>query len=101
MGGWAGGDSAPHWWGVGTLPNMMAIESIHGGSLGGVGLKMLLKNSCEGVHLLVKLLAISLQACKFIKDELLHTYFSSILATFLVNIYCFKIPGALIFQSTS
>ena len=29
------------------------------------GLEMLLKNTCEGVHLLVKLLAISRQACKF------------------------------------
>ena len=31
-----------------------------------------LKNTCEGVHLLVKLPAISLQACKFTKNELLH-----------------------------
>ena len=28
---------------------------------------MLSKNTCEGVHLIVKLLAISLQACKFTK----------------------------------
>ena len=31
------------------------------------GLKMLLKNICEGVHLLVKLPAISLQPCNLLK----------------------------------
>ena len=45
-------------------------------------LKMLSKNTCEGVHLIVKLPAISLQASKFTKYELLHTYFSRILARF-------------------
>ena len=45
-------------------------------------LKMLLKSACEGVHLIVKLSAISLQACKFAKNELLHTDFSRILARF-------------------
>ena len=44
-------------------------------------LKMLLKNTCEGVHLLEKLPAISLQACKFTENEL-HTYFSRVLARF-------------------
>ena len=44
---------------------------------------MLLKNTCEGVQLIVKLLAISLQACKFTKRELLHKYFSRILVTIL------------------
>ena len=39
------------------------------------GLKILLKNTCGGVHLIVKLQAISLQACKFTKNELLHSYF--------------------------
>ena len=39
---------------------------------------MLLKKTCERVHLSVKLLAINLQACKFTKNELLHTYFSRI-----------------------
>ena len=39
-----------------------------------------LKNTCEGVHLLVKLPAVSLQACNFTKNELLHAYFSRILA---------------------
>ena len=43
---------------------------------------MLSKNTCEGVHLIVKLPAISLQACKFTKNELIHTYFSRILAIF-------------------
>ena len=57
------------------------LESIHGGKHGGK-LKTLLKNTCQGVHLLVKLPAISLQACKFTKNELLHTYFSRILARF-------------------
>ena len=33
---------------------------IHGGSIRGRGLKMLLKNTCEGVYLIVKLPAISL-----------------------------------------
>ena len=45
-------------------------------------LKMLSKNTCKGVHLIVKLPAISLQASKFTKNELLHTYFSRILARF-------------------
>ena len=36
---------------------------------------MLSKNTGEGVHLIVKLPAINLQACKFTKNELLHTYF--------------------------
>ena len=54
-----------------------------GGSSQNMGeLKMLSKNTCEGVHLIVKLPAISLQACKFIKNELLQTYFSRILAKF-------------------
>ena len=43
--------------------------------MGGGGLKMLSKNTCEGLHLILKLSAISLQACKFTKNELLHTYF--------------------------
>ena len=47
---------------------------------GNEGLKMLLKNTCEGVHRLVKLPPISLQACKSTQCGLLHTYFSRILA---------------------
>ena len=56
------------------------LKSKHGGSMG--ELKMLSKNTCEGVHLIVKLPAISLQASKFTKNELLQTYFSRILARF-------------------
>ena len=50
---------------------------IAGWGVGG-GDKMLLRNICEGVLMLVKLSAIRLQACKFTKNELLHTYFSRI-----------------------
>ena len=38
-------------------------------------LKFLLKNTCGRVHFIVKLPAIILQACKFNKNELLHSYF--------------------------
>ena len=55
-------------------------KSIDGGSMG--GLKMLSKDTCEGVHLIVKLPAISLRVSKVTKNELLHTYFSRILARF-------------------
>ena len=65
------GDCAKIWWSW--------LESIHGGACG--RLKTLLKNTSQGVHLLVKLSAISLQVCKFTKNELLHIYFSRILAT--------------------
>ena len=41
------------------------------GEEGGEG-KMLLKNICEEVHMSVNLPAISLQACKFTKNELIH-----------------------------
>ena len=43
---------------------------------------MVSKNICEGVRLLVKLPALSMEACKFTKNELLHTYFSRVLARF-------------------
>ena len=49
---------------------------------------MLLKNTCEGVYLIVKLPAISLQAGRFTENELLHIYFSKILARFQIIIYC-------------
>ena len=52
---------------------MWGLKLIHGGSM--AVLKMLSKNTCEVVHLIVELPAISLQACKFTKNELLHTYF--------------------------
>ena len=45
------------------------------------GLKTVLKNTCEEAHLLVKLLAVSLQACKFTNNDL-HAYSSRILARF-------------------
>ena len=36
---------------------------------------MLLKNTCHGVHISLQAYKpISLQACKFVKNELLHTY---------------------------
>ena len=63
------------------------LKSIHWGSMGG-GLKIMLKNTCGGVHLIVKLPAISLPACKFTKNELLHSCFWRILARFYVIIYC-------------
>ena len=75
--------------GGGALQNLMeeggGLKSIHGRSIGeggGGGVKMLSKNTREGVHLKVKLPAISLQACKFTKNEFLHKYFSRILARF-------------------
>ena len=52
----------------------VGLTQYMGGAWGG-GLKMPSKNTCDGVHLMVKLPAISLQACKFNKNELLHTYF--------------------------
>ena len=68
------------WWG--------GLKSIHGESIGEGWFKMLSKNTCKGVHLIVKLLAIILQAYKSTKNELLHTHFSRILGRFLVIIYC-------------
>ena len=68
----------------GALPNLIGgLKSIHGGSMeGGGALKMLSKNTCEGVHLMVKFSAISLQASKFTKNDFLHTYCPRILARF-------------------
>ena len=68
-------------WGGGAPQNLMGgLKSKHGGSLG--ELKMLSTNTCKGVHLIVKLPAISLQASKSVKSEHLHTYFSRILPRF-------------------
>ena len=70
-----------------ALQNLMwgggggGLNTIHGGSMRGGGAKMLSKKTCEGVHSIIKLPAISLQDCKFTKDEL-HTYFSRISAIF-------------------
>ena len=58
------------------------LQSIHGEEIRVGVVEMLLKNICEGVHTLVNLPAISLQAYKFSKNELLHTYFSRILTRF-------------------
>ena len=71
---WGGGGGPPQ--------NLMGIRlsQYMGGAWG--ELKMLSKNTCEGVHLIEKLLAISLQASKFTKNELFHIYFSRILARF-------------------
>ena len=73
--------------GGGGIPIMGGSSKFDGGRLsqymgGAWGLKILPKNTCEGVHLIVKLPALSLQASKFTKNELLHTYFSRILARF-------------------
>ena len=60
--------------GRGALQNLMGgggLSQYMGGGEHGE-FKMLLKNTCEGVHLLVKLPAISLQAYKFTKNELLR-----------------------------
>ena len=65
-------------WGGGAWVNTCGEHDGEGGG----GLKTLLKNTYEGVHLLVKLPAKSLQACEFTKNEVLHTYFSRILAWF-------------------
>ena len=70
----------PNWEGGGSSKfDRGGLRSIHGGSMG--GLKMLSKNTCEGVHLIIKLLAKSLQACKFTKNER-HLYFSRVLPRF-------------------
>ena len=74
--------------GVENMGGLCLIFDGEGGSLSQYmvgawgGLKMLTKNTCERVHLIVKLQAISLKACRFTKNELLHTYFSRILARF-------------------
>ena len=64
-----------------ALQNLMGVACVTTWGKHG-GLKTLLKNTFQGVPLLVKLLAISLQTSKFTKNELLRTYFSSILARF-------------------
>ena len=67
--------------GGGTLHNLMGGALVNAWGQHG-GLKMMLKNTCEGVNLKVKLPAISLQTCKFTKNEFLHTHFSRILTGF-------------------
>ena len=62
---------------------------------------MLLKNTCDGVHALVKVPTISLQVCKFIKNELLHTCFkdfSLILSYYLIFLEIISWKGDFTFQ---
>ena len=70
---------------------------------------MLSKNTGEGVHLIKKLPAVSLQASKSTKNELLDTSFSRILARFLFivlflgiiswkGVSCFNGGGGLFFR---
>ena len=76
---------------LGALQYLMGeLESIQG-EHGGLKVKSL-KNTCEGVHLLVKLPAIRLQACNFTNNELFPKHFLRIL-TYM----CFSIPGTPIF----
>ena len=56
----------PHWGRGGSSKLGEGYLSQYMGEHEG-GLKMLSKNTCEGVHLIVKLPAISLQAFKFTK----------------------------------
>ena len=65
---WRGG-------GAGSSFDGGSLSQYMGGTWVGGGLKMLSRNTCDGAHLIVTLPAISLQACKFTKNELLHTYF--------------------------
>ena len=65
-------------WGWGPSKFDGGLKSVHKGEHG--EFKMLSEDTCEGVYLIVKLPAISLQACKFTKNELLLIYFSRILA---------------------
>ena len=58
----------------------------------------MLKNTCEGVHLSAKLFAISLQTCKFTKNEL-HTYFSSILARFYIIYFVLELQEHLFYKA--
>ena len=60
-----GGGSSKFDWGEGVGGG---LSKYMGGAWG--RLKMLSKNTCDGVHLIVKLPAVSLQACKFTKNEL-------------------------------
>ena len=71
------------------------------GEQAGGRLKPVFTNTCEEVqevHLLVKLPTVSLQDCKFTKNELLYTYFSRILARFKVIICVLEFQGHLFFK---
>ena len=65
--------------GIGKTRNSLELEEGGGGAEVNIwgeygGIKMLSKNTGDGVHLIVKLSAISLEACKFTKNEL-HAFF--------------------------
>ena len=49
------------------------LKSVHGGHMGEI--KMLSKNTCEGVHLIGKLPVTSLQASKFTKMNFFTHFF--------------------------
>ena len=61
-----GGGSSKFDWGEGVGGG--GLSKYMGGAWG--RLKVLSKNTCDGVHLIVKLPTVSLQACKFTKNEL-------------------------------
>ena len=60
-------------WG-GAFQNSMRGEGLSEYMEGAWELKTVLKNTCKGVHFLVKLSTISQLACKFTKNELLHIH---------------------------
>ena len=65
----------------GALQNLMGgLSQYVGGAC--EGLKILSKNTCEGIHLIVKLPAISLQACKFTKINFITHIFQGFLLDF-------------------
>ena len=68
------------WMGDSSKFDGQGLSQYMGGAWG--RMKILLKSTCGGVHLIVKLSAISLQAWNFTKNELLHSYFWRILARF-------------------
>ena len=77
---WANMVGCIHHWGKGVLQNFIwGLSQYIVGACG--GLKMVVKNTSEGVHLSVNLPSISPQACKFTKNKL-HENFSMILGRF-------------------
>ena len=88
---WEHGGLFKIWWGEGAWVNTEGSAR---------GVKTLLKNTCDEVQLLIKLLDISLQDCKFTKNELLNTYFSRILASFYVIICVLEFQEHLFFKAS-
>ena len=66
---WAGGGSSKFDGGRGGVCGLSQYMGEHG------GFKMLSKNTCEEVYLIIKLPAISLQPYKFTKNEFLPEIF--------------------------